>query len=140
MSALGLTLDVVGATMQTAFNGTADDSRLKFRQGAYDYDMNLRFGKFDRKNIADISNLAFVNNKGSLVRLSQFAAVTEGSGPSELERRDKSTSVSVRSQVNGRPSGTVTSEFAASLLKLRRPIGVTYVFAGDAENQSDPWP
>ncbi len=137
MSALGLTLDQVGATMQTAYQGTADDSRLKFRQGAYDYDINLRFGKFDRRNIGDVSNLAFVNNRGSLVRLSQFATVVEGSGPSELERRDKSPSISVRSQVIGRPSGTVTAEFAAKLLKLRRPVGVTYIFAGDQENQGD---
>ncbi len=137
MSALGLTLDVVGATMATAFQGTADDSKLKYRQGAYEYDINLRFGKFDRKSIADVSNLAFINSHGDLVRLSQFGTVTEGSGPSELERRDKSPSVSVRSQVIGRPSGTVTAEFAAALLKLRRPTGVTYIFAGDQENQGD---
>jgi hydrophobic/amphiphilic exporter-1 (mainly G- bacteria), HAE1 family len=137
MSALGLTLDVVGATMQTAFNGTADDSKLKFRQGAYDYDINLRYGAFNRKNINDVSNITFVNNKGQIVRLSQFATVEEGSGPSQLERRDKSSSVSVKSQVIGRPSGTVTQEFAAKLLKLRRPIGVTYIFAGDQENQGD---
>ncbi|HTJ11991.1 MAG TPA: efflux RND transporter permease subunit [Dinghuibacter sp.] len=137
MSALGLTLDVVGATMATAFQGTADDSKLKYRQGAYEYDMNLRFGRFDRKNMADVSNLAFINSHGELVRLNQFATVTEGSGPSELERRDKSPSVSVRSQVIGRPSGTVTAEFAAKLLKMKRPVGVTYIFAGDQENQGD---
>ncbi len=33
MSALGLTLENVGGTMQTAFSGTADDSKVKFRQG-----------------------------------------------------------------------------------------------------------
>ena len=137
MAALGLTLDVVGTTMQTAFNGTADDSKLKFRQGQYDYDINLRFGSFDRKNINDVSNLAFVNNAGALVRLSQFASVTEGSGPSQLQRRDKSTSISVLSQVIGRPTGTVTAEFAAKLAKVRRPVGVTYIFAGDQENQGD---
>lgn len=137
MSALGLTLDVVGATMATAFQGTADDSKLKYRQGAYEYDMNLRFGKFDRKNMSDVSNMAFINDHGDIVRLNQFATVTEGSGPSELERRDKSPSVSVRSQVIGRPSGTVTAEFAAKLLKMRRPVGVTYIFAGDQENQGD---
>jgi len=137
MAALGLTMDVVGSTMQTAFNGTADDSKLKFRQGQYDYAINLRFGSFDRKNISDVSNLAFVNSGGALVRLSQFATVTEGSGPNQLARRDKSTSVSVLSQVIGRPAGTVTAEFAARLSKLRRPVGVTYIFAGDQENQGD---
>lgn len=137
MSALGLSLETVGGTMQTAFSGTADDSKVKFRQGEYEYDINIRFDDFNRKNLEDVSNITFVNNQGELVKLSQFASVTEGSGPSRLERRDKNTSVSVQSQVMGRPSGTVTQEFAAKLATLERPAGVTYLFGGDAENQGD---
>ncbi|WP_291908701.1 efflux RND transporter permease subunit [Chitinophaga sp. CB10] len=137
MAALGLTLDNVGGTMQTAFSGTADDSKVKFRQGDYEYDINIRFDDFNRKNLEDVANIQFRNNKGQLIKLSQFAAVTEGSGPSHLERRDKNTSVSVQSQVMGRPSGTVTQEFQAKLEKMERPAGVSYLFGGDAENQGD---
>ncbi|HVI46306.1 MAG TPA: efflux RND transporter permease subunit [Chitinophaga sp.] len=137
MSALGLTLDQVGGTMQTAFSGTADDAKVKFRQGDYEYDINIRFDDFNRKNIQNVSNIQFVNNQGQLIKLSQFAAVTEGSGPSHLERRDKNTSVSVQSQVMGRPSGTVTQEFAARLEKMEKPAGISFVFGGDAENQGD---
>lgn len=137
MSALGLTLENVGGTMQTAFSGTADDSKVKFRQGDYEYDINIRFDDFDRKSLQDVSNIQFMNNGGQLIRLSQFATVTEGSGPSRLERRDKNTSVSVRSLVVGKPTGTVQQEFATELEKLRKPAGITYVWAGDAENQGD---
>jgi HAE1 family hydrophobic/amphiphilic exporter-1 len=137
MSALGLTLEAVGGTMQTAFSGTADDSKVKFRQGDYEYDINIRFDDFDRKNLDDVSNIEFINDQGQLIRLSQFATVTEGSGPSRLERRDKNTSVSVKSLVVGRPSGSVQQEFATALEKQRRPVGVSYLWAGDAENQGD---
>ncbi len=137
MAALGLTLDAVGGTMQTAFSGTADDSKVKFRQGDYEYDINIRFDDFNRKNLEDVSNIQFINDKGQLIRLSQFAAVTEGSGPSHLERRDKNTSVSVQAQVMGRPSGTVTQEFADKLAKMDKPAGISYLFGGDAENQGD---
>ncbi|WP_212001117.1 efflux RND transporter permease subunit [Chitinophaga sp. HK235] len=137
MAALGLTLDMVGGTMQTAFSGTADDSKVKFRQGDYEYDINIRFDDFSKKNLQDVANIQFVNDKGQLIKLSQFAQVTEGSGPSHLERRDKNTSVSVQSQVMGRPSGTVTQEFAAKLAKMEKPAGINYVFGGDAENQGD---
>ncbi|WP_343689722.1 efflux RND transporter permease subunit [Chitinophaga sp.] len=137
MSALGLTLENVGGTMQTAFSGTADDSKIKFRQGDYEYDINIRFDDFDRKNLTDVSNIQFVNNKGQLIKLSQFATITEGSGPSQLERRDKNTSVSVKSQVIGVPSGTVQAAFAKQLEPLRKPVGVSYLWAGDAENQGD---
>ncbi|WP_158826149.1 efflux RND transporter permease subunit [Mucilaginibacter lacusdianchii] len=136
MAALGLTMDVVGGTMQTAFSGTDQDSKLKLRQGEYEYDINLRYDNFNRKNVNDVANIQFVNNKGQNVRLSEFATVTEGSGPSRLERRDKLSSVNVQAQVIGRPTGTVTSEFQALLTKLKTPEGVSYVFGGDAENQS----
>jgi len=137
MSALGLTLEGVGGTMQTAFSGTADDSKVKFRQGDYEYDINIRFDDFDRKSLQDVSNIEFINNQGQLIRLSQFATITEGSGPSRLERRDKNTSVSVKSLVVGRPVGTVQQEFAAAIEKERRPLGVSFLWAGDAENQGD---
>jgi HAE1 family hydrophobic/amphiphilic exporter-1 len=137
MSALGLTMETVGGAMQTAFSGTADDSKVKFRQGDYEYAINIRFDDFDRKNLQDVSNIQFVNSQGQLIRLSQFATITEGSGPSRLERRDKNTSVSVKSLVVGRPSGSVQQEFAKDLEKLRKPVGISYLWAGDAENQGD---
>lgn len=137
MAALGLTMDIVGGTMQTAFTGTADDSRLKFREGAYEYDINLRYDNFNRKNPEDVRNIRFMNSSGQQIRLSEFATVTESSGPSRLERRDKMASVNVQSQVIGRPSGTVVAEFQQELEKLDKPAGVSYVFGGDAENQGD---
>jgi len=135
MSALGLSLDVVGGSMQTAFSGTADDSKVKFRQGDYEYDINMRYDNFSRRNINDVRNIGFINNRGELVRLSQFANVTEGSGPSRLERRDKSASVSVQSQIVGRPAGAVTTDLQKALETIQKPVGVSYVFGGDAENQ-----
>jgi HAE1 family hydrophobic/amphiphilic exporter-1 len=40
------------------------------------------------------------------IKLNQFATVTEGSGPSQLERRDKTASVTVKGQNVGISSGT----------------------------------
>ncbi|OLY91900.1 hydrophobic/amphiphilic exporter-1, HAE1 family [Cnuella takakiae] len=134
MAALGLSLSTVGATMQTAFSGNTNG---KFRQGEYEYDINIRYGSFNRQSIQDVSNLLFINNKGEQIRLAQFAAVKESSGPSQLERRDKSTSVTVQAQTVGRPTGTVAAEWQAAFDKLRRPTGVSYVWSGDMENQSE---
>ncbi|MFT3675432.1 MAG: efflux RND transporter permease subunit [Chitinophagaceae bacterium] len=134
MASLGLSLATVGSTMQTAFSGNTDG---KFRQGEYEYDINIRYEKFNRQSIADVSNLLFINDKGEQVRLSQFAAIKESSGPSRLERRDKSTSVTIEAQSVGRPSGTVATEWQAMFEKLPRPAGVSYVWSGDMENQSE---
>ena len=137
MSALGLSVDVVGGTMQTAFSGTDQDTNLKFKQDEYEYDINLRYDNFNRKSVSDVSNLMVVNRHGENVRLSDFATITESSGPSSLERRDKLASVNVQAQVIGRPSGTVVTEFNQQLSTLQKPAGVSYVFGGDAENQGD---
>ncbi|MFL9843166.1 efflux RND transporter permease subunit [Flavobacterium rhizosphaerae] len=134
MSALGLDLQTVGLTMQTAFNGNTDG---KFRAGQYEYDINIRFGAYDRMNINDVRNLTFTNAMGQQIKLSQFATVTEGSGPSLLERRDKSTSVTIQGQTVGRPTGDVAAEWETKFSKLERPAGVDYVWGGDMENQSE---
>lgn len=134
MAALGLTLQNVGATMQTAFSGNTDG---KFRAGEYEYDINIKLDQFDRKSAADVSNLLFVNDKGENIRLSQFATIQESAGPSMLERRDKSTSVTVQAQSVGRPTGTIAVEWEASLEGLARPTGVSYVWGGDMENQTE---
>lgn len=134
MAALGLNLQTIGMTMQTAFSG---NTKGKYRAGEYEYDINIKYNAFDRKNINDVSNLFFINDRGEQIKLNQFATVTEGSGPSKLERRDKSASVTVKGQNIGVPSGTIVKEWQERIDKLKKPVGVSYVWGGDMENQSE---
>lgn len=136
MASLGLNLSSVGQTMQTAFSGNTDG---KFRAGEYEYDINIRFGDANRQSIDDVRNLMFTNPQGEQIRLSQFADVKMGSGPSLLERRDKSPSVKVKSKVVGRPVGDVANEWAAQFMdnEKTKPAGVSYIWSGDMENQTE---
>lgn len=134
MAALGLNLQTVGMTMQTAYSGNTDG---KFRAGEYEYDINIKYNAFDRKSITDVNNLIFINNLGQQIKLSQFAAITEGSGPSQLERRDKTASVTVQGQNVGVASGTIVTQWQEKLDKLEKPVGVNYIWGGDQENQSE---
>jgi len=134
MASLGLSLQTVGMTMQTAFSGNTDG---RFRAGEYEYDINIKYNAFDRKSITDVSNLIFINDAGQQIKLNQFATVTEGSGPSELERRDKSASVTVKGQNVGVASGTIVSQWQEKIDKLEKPTGVNYIWGGDQENQSE---
>jgi HAE1 family hydrophobic/amphiphilic exporter-1 len=121
--------------MQTAFNGNTDG---KFRAGEYEYDINIRFGDVNRQSIDDVKNLMFTNPQGQQVRLSQFANVEMGSGPSLLERRDKSPSVKVRAKAVGRPVGDVANEWANQFMNsTKKPVGVDYIWSGDMENQQE---
>ena len=136
MATLGLNLSSVGQTMQTAFSGNTDG---KFRAGEYEYDINIRFGDANRQSIEDVRDLKFTNSQGEQIRLSQFAEVRMGSGPSLLERRDKSPSVKVKSKVVGRPVGDVANEWAAQFMENEKtkPAGVSYIWSGDMENQTE---
>ncbi len=134
MAALGLTLQTVGMTMQTAYSGNTDG---QYRAGEYEYDINIKYNAFDRKNIDDVSNLIFINSAGQQIKLAQFATITEGSGPSQLERRDKSASVTVQGQNVGVPTGTIVSQWQEKIDTLEKPTGVNYIWGGDQENQSE---
>ncbi|ARS34522.1 efflux RND transporter permease subunit [Pontibacter actiniarum] len=134
MASLGLSLEQVGAGMQTAFSG---NTNAQFRGSERDYDINIRLDDFDRRNTADIGNLAFTNNKGEQIRLSQFANIEQSSGPSKLERKDRVSSVSVNSQVIGRPTGSVGTEIQERLANMDTPNGVSIAYGGDLKNQSE---
>ncbi|MGV3539912.1 MAG: efflux RND transporter permease subunit [Rufibacter sp.] len=134
MASVGMTLESVGAGMQMAFSGNTDAT---FRSGTEDYDINIRLDEFDRRNVTDIANLSFINNQGKVVRLGQFADIKQSTGPSQLERTNRVTSLNVNSQVIGRPSGSVGADIQAKMAEIKVPNGVTIDYAGDLKNQSE---
>ncbi len=134
MSALGLSMQIVGGTLQTSFNGNIDG---KFRKGEYEYDINIRLDEFNRRSVDDVANVTFINNMGQVVRLSQFADVQIKSGPNKLDRRDKTAAVKVQAQTIGRSVSEVAGELEAKLKKADKPLGVDYIWGGDMENQQD---
>ena len=134
MTSLGLDVATVGMTMQTAFSGNTDN---KFRAGDNEYDINIRFDEASRSNIADVRGLKFINKQGVPISLEQFATVGYGSGPSLLERRDKSPAVSVQASLVGRTLGDVAGEWEAEFSKLERKPGVVYIWGGNMENQQE---
>ena len=134
MNSLGLNVATVGMTMQTAFSGNTD---TKYRAGDTEYDINIRYDEIGRGTIDDVKNIKFINNQGSSITLEQFADVSYGSGPSLLERRDKSPSVSVQSQVVGKAAGTLATEWEAEFNKLELKPGVTFKWGGNKENQDE---
>lgn len=134
LAELGLSLDVVGSTMQNAFTGN-DQSKLL--QGDDEYPIRVQLDQFDRRNIDDIRNLAFQNTRGELINLNQFAGIISTAGPSRLERKDKIPTVTVSAQVVGRPVGTVGQEIQAALDKSDMPRGINVVAAGDVKNQKE---
>jgi hydrophobic/amphiphilic exporter-1 (mainly G- bacteria), HAE1 family len=134
MAELGLNMQLVGASMQTAFSG---NTNAKYRDGANEYDINVRLDAFDRSSLSDISRLSFVNMRGEMIRLDQFATVTQTTGPSQLERKDRTSSVTLQTKVLGRPSGTIGAEIQEIIAQNPPPAGISIAYDGDLKAQEE---
>lgn len=134
MAGLGLNLATVGSVMSTAFSGNTD---TKYSEGSYEYDINVVYDEFNRRNMNDVANLSFMNAADRQVKLSQFAKIDYSNGSTELERYDRNSSITVQSQVLGRASGDVGDEIKRKIETTKFPPQVSIHYAGDMEMSDD---
>ena len=134
MSALGLSLDNVGLTLQMAFQG---NTSMKFVRDDYEYDINLRADNFYRSSIDDVSSLTFINQQGSRVTLDQFADVRIGTGPNRLERYNRNSSVTISSNVVGISAGEASGQFLDKVGDRAERMGVSIETVGDMKSMMD---
>lgn len=134
MAQLGISAADVGNSLQIAFRGF---DRSKFRQGGNEYDINITLDKFDKSNIDDVRKLSFVNQRGQVFELAQFATISKTMGESTLERIDRLNSIKVNSGVLGRPSGSVGADIQRALSSRQIPEGIAIEYLGDLQRQAE---
>ncbi|MCQ2120090.1 MAG: efflux RND transporter permease subunit, partial [Bacteroidales bacterium] len=134
MSALGLTLDNVGMTLQMAFQG---NTSMKFVRDDHEYNINLRADSFYRSGIDDVENLTFVNQQGSRITLGQFADVRIGTGPNRLERYNRNPSVTIGANVVGTSAGQASGAFKEMVSEKAEQMGVSIETVGDMKSMMD---
>ena len=134
MSALGLSLDNVGLTLQMAFQG---NTSMKFVRDDYEYAINLKADNFFRTSIDDVSNLTFFNQQGSRITLNQFAQVRIGTGPNKLERYNRNPSVTISANVIGVSAGEASGKFLDAVGGKAEEMGVSIQTVGDMKSMMD---
>lgn len=134
MTLLGLDASQVGKTLQNAFSGN-DES--KFKDKGDEYDIHISFDQYYRSDISNVKNLTFINSDGQSFALSQFAQVRPVLGESVLQRSDRIGSITINSNVIGRPVGSVASDIKTKVAALQIPEGITIEYLGDVKNQGD---
>ena len=134
MAAYGLTVYDVGTTLRVALTG---DDGSKFREGQKEYPIRVVLDKFDRSNPQDVAHLSFVTPQGQQVELQQLAEIYPASGPTKLERYNRTSSIMVTGYVdNTKPLGNVTAEFQQRLGN-QHVSGTSVEFVGDEKNRSE---
>jgi HAE1 family hydrophobic/amphiphilic exporter-1 len=134
MSELGLTLAEVGQSLRIAFSGD-DDSR--YREGANEYPIRIVLDQLDRTKKEDIENFTFVNRKGQMIQLKQFAAIGLSTGPTKLQRQDRNYSVIVSANTIGRPAGDIAMDIKTAVAQRGLPPNVALTYLGDEKNRTE---
>ncbi len=134
MADLGLDIDTVGETLELGLTGNTDS---RFTDNGIDYDINVRLDQASRVRTDAIADLVVANKSGQLIPLNQFATVTPATGPTVIQRRNRSFSISVTSRAIGRSSGDIGQDITAALAKEKLPYGVTTTFVGNLKNQAE---
>jgi hydrophobic/amphiphilic exporter-1 (mainly G- bacteria), HAE1 family len=134
MADLGLSTAMVGMTLQNAFSGNTD---TKYRDKGNEYDINIVLDQFDRKSINDVANITFMNNRGELIQLSQFATLSPSTGTTVLQRYDRMPSVTVQCQVIGRPVGSVGDDVMKTVKAMKMPREISIIPEGDMKYQAE---
>jgi len=134
MAELGLSLDLVGATLRNAFNGNQDS---KFKDGEYEYDINVMMDAFNRQSMEDVLHLNFVNKQGKSIELKQFAQVTTATGASELKRAERIPSITLSAKVIGRSEGEVGQDLKKTIKTMNLPTDIDIAYDGNMKNQED---
>lgn len=138
MSELGLDVNIIGATMGNAFHGnddTQDDDKIN--QNGSQIPIIVQLDKFNRKNPDDIGKLSFINNRGELIELNQFAHVSPSAGLLKLQRTNRLTSSLVDANLVGRQIGDVGPEIDKLIAESKFPTSVKLNWVGDFENANE---
>ncbi|HBF39137.1 MAG TPA: acriflavin resistance protein, partial [Firmicutes bacterium] len=135
MASMGLSMANVGQTLQLALTGNTD-SKFLDRDGD-EYDINVMLDQADRSHTSEVDNYTVANKNGQLIPVNQFANIVSSMGPSELQRRNRSYSITINAQAVGRASGDIGNDIKAALAKEKFPPGVNTAFVGTLQNQAD---
>lgn len=132
---MGLTLAEVGQAVRTALEG---DVVTQYKEGDTEYDLRVVLKKSHRARAEDVGKVALLNRYGQPVQLSQVAAVYQGVGPSEIQRKDRERLVTVAANLSGEIAlGQITAAVEQAVREASVPPGVRVFFGGDAENMRD---
>lgn len=134
MALFGLTINDVGQTLRIALTG---DNDSKYRQGVNEYDIRILADENDRTSTSTLPLMGFMNTRGQMIQLNQFASIYQTTGPTKLERENRISSVTLFSQVYGKTSGEVGTAITEKMKTVQLPPGVSFSFTGEQKTMAD---
>ena len=129
----GLSVSQVALAIRYGIEG---EVATQYRIGDDEYDIRVRFSDADKNNIKNLSKIVFLTRDGQ-VPLSALCDITEGSGPTQINRKNKKRMITLTAGIGSGAIGNVVSAISEQLSQLDWPDGYEYQFAGQEESRQE---
>ena len=132
---LGVSTAAIGETLRIATVGDYDEALPKLNVGQRQIPIVVKLNDAARRDLPTLERLQVPSVKPELgsVMLGQVATLKMTSGPSVLQRYDRSRSITFEIELSGRALGDVTEAFKKLPSIQNLPPGVHVQEVGDAE-------
>ncbi|MGI4847631.1 MAG: efflux RND transporter permease subunit [Janthinobacterium lividum] len=129
---LGVTSEALAGALRMATYGDYSAATGKLNLPQRQVNVRVRLASAVREDLDAIGQIRVAGANGT-VALASLGEIRMGSGPSQINRRDRLRQTTIKVELNGRSLGQVIAE-ANRLPSLKAlPAGVVQVAAGDAE-------
>lgn len=130
---MGVSTSVLGTELRTLIEG---QTPAVYRVNGEEYDIRVRLREDQRNLRREFDRISVPNINNRLIQLKSVADGVNTTGPSNITRQDRSRYYQVSADVapNGPGLGGVIRDVSKMLSEREILEGVTYKFAGQAEN------
>ncbi len=129
----GVTVQAIAQTALVATIGSSEASQAKFNLSDRQIPIQVQLAPEYRNNLDVIKNLKVPSNSQTLVPLQTVAEVTSGSGPSEINRYNRTRNVTVGANLQGVALGDALKTVSALPALQNLPADVKQEDSGNAK-------
>jgi len=137
-SDLGIGVGQVAATLRPLLAGQAVGN-WRGPDDQY-YDVQVRLSRADRARAEDLERVPLAstqldaNGSPRMVSLREIAAISAGSGPQQINRKEQLREVLITANVFNRPAGDAANELRAKIDRVAMPPGYRYTMGGSSKD------
>ena len=131
-AAFGLDATELGKVVEMAYMGKSTSNTYTI--GKNDYDIIVQTPQNRRTDINDVRNLKVSGKDGNYVRLGDICTIEYSSGPTRIEREDKSRQIVVYANAVGTSPGDLLNEITGRLIpEMNMQEGYSYKLVGSVD-------
>ena len=131
---LGISPADIALSLRTMVGG---ERVTKYREGVEQYDVWLRLDRKDRSDADIINRLPLFAPKAGLVPLSQVADLSEGRGPSEIERFNRQRLVTIYANLENLDLGKATEHISSLVQEMKLPPSYSSALTGRGKQMGE---